>query len=157
MDPERSNGTSRATANPGSDRTFRHDSKERKLRAILGLAAGTTELVSSRLSDPLYYDTRVDLRSWLRYAIPEFALVLNTDENQVVGVIDTDTGECIMFDIERCHPSDASLLLSGVNNVRIASLVEAINTIANASFDGERLASVRTLTRKIIRVIGVGT
>lgn len=131
--------------------------KERKLRAILGLAAGTSELDKVRLEHAEHQGQAVDLRPWVRYALPEFVVIVSDDHGRIVGVIDTDTTEFHKIDAERCHPSDASLLLSGETYIRIASLIEAIEQIVKRSVEGDRRTSALALTHKLQRVISSGT
>jgi hypothetical protein len=131
--------------------------KERKLRACLGAVAGYVESTQLLFESGNVHGRYVDWPSWSRYMLPEFCLVLNSGKDQPVGVVITDTGEFIAFDTQGCHPSDASLLLSGANDIRIASLIEALRSEINQALDGERLTSAHATLARLTRIIGSGT
>lgn len=138
---------------------------QRKLAAFLGVVAGTYEAHNWSLGgdedDQQWTGGHLDWDPWIRLLMPEFAVIMTGDRGEKSrvpkAIIATATGEVITLDRSSCHPSDASLLLSGVNVTGLNSLLDATDEALGKVFDGDRLGNARTLLRKLKRACNVGT
>lgn len=131
------------------------DARHQKLARFLGVVAGNVSNLSFESSVDSSLGVSFDWDPWIRFMMPEFAVIMTADRRTTVrwpnGVLITDTGQVIPIDKEHCHPSDASLLLSGEKVNELTALIDALESAIHGLVDGNRvnsaLQTVKTLRR----------
>jgi hypothetical protein len=88
--------------------------------------------------------------------MPDFAVIMTADRRESVrwptAVIFTETGRLINIDRELCHPSDASLLVSGEKVGEIQSLLDALESAVYGLVDGNRTTSALRTVNQLRRI-----
>jgi hypothetical protein len=134
----------------------RPDARTRKLTNFLGVMVGVSQTPDlSIVDDDFATGHHFDWDPWVRSMMPEFAVIMSANRldgsRKPVKVIVADTGQVIPLD-KNCHPSDASLLLSGDKMGRVNALIVALDTAVRDMDDGSRVASARTVLNKLRRI-----
>jgi hypothetical protein len=144
-------------------RDVRLSAVERKLTSFLGVMVGVREAAgfdSMSLADVDVHGFSFDWEPWIRFMQPDFAVVMSANRldggRQPVKVIVAQTGQVIPLDGRNCHPSDASLLLSGDEMGKVNALIDALDLTLRGMDDGSRVSSARTVLTKLRRICRVG-
>jgi len=132
------------------------DSRHQKLARFLGVVSGNVGNLSFESQVDSSLGTSFDWDPWIRLMMPEFAVIMTADRRTSVrwpsGVIVTDTGRVIPIDKGNCHPSDASLLLSGANMSAMLALIDALDSAIHDMVDGSRVASALQTLKQLRRI-----
>jgi hypothetical protein len=139
-----------------ADQPNQRDSRTLKLARFLGVIAGNSGNIrfESVLDSPV--GVSFDWDPWIRALMPEFAVIMTADRREPVrwpvAIVVTDTGQVIPLDRKQCHPSDASLLLSGEKVSEIRMLIDALDSAVHGMVDGDRVASALKTLNQLRRI-----
>lgn len=131
-----------------------------KLARFLGVIAGNTSNLGFESKVDSSLGASFDWDPWIRMLMPEFAVIMTSNRQANVrwptAIIVTDTGRVIPLDKEHCHPSDASLLMSGERVSEIMLLIDALDSAIHGLVDGNRVASALQTVKQLRRICRTG-
>lgn len=136
------------------------DTSRRKLAQFIGVVAGNVGNLSFESQVDSGLGTSFDWDPWIRFMMPEFAVIMTADRRTSVrwptGIIVSETGRVIPIDKGNCHPSDATLLLSGARMSELTVLIEALEPAIRGVVDGNRVASALQTVKQLQRICRIG-
>jgi hypothetical protein len=132
------------------------DARHQKLARFIGVVAGNSRNLEFESQFGSSLGASFDWDPWIRFLMPEFAVIMTADRQTKVrwpsGIIITDTGRVVTIDKGNCHPSDASLLLSGEKVSELMALMDSLESAIHGMVEGSRVASALQTLKTLRRI-----